>query len=59
MLVLSRRELESIVIGSGESAIVVQVVRIRGEKVRLAIQAPPEVPVHRWEVYQDIQRERK
>jgi carbon storage regulator len=56
MLVLSRQRDESIIIGDN---IVVTVVDIRGDKVRLGIQAPPEVSVHRREVYEAIQREKK
>ena len=55
MLVLSRHRDESIVIGHD---ITITVVEIRGDKVRLAIDAPREVPVHRREVYDAIQRER-
>ncbi len=47
MLVLSRKPDEQIVIGDG---IVVTVVEIRGDKVRLGIEAPREVSVHRQEV---------
>ncbi len=54
MLVLSRQRDESIVIGDN---IVVTIIDIRGDKVRLGIQAPGEVPVHRQEVYEAIQRE--
>ena len=54
MLVLSRHRDESIVIGSN---IVVTIVDIRGDKVRLGIEAPTEIPVHRREVYEAIQRE--
>ena len=54
MLVLSRQRDESIVIGD---KVVVTVVDVRGDKVRLGIQAPQEVPVHRREVYEAIQRE--
>ncbi|TXH19447.1 MAG: carbon storage regulator CsrA [Hyphomicrobiaceae bacterium] len=53
MLVLSRRKHESIVIGDG---IEVTVIEIRGDKVRLGITAPDNVPVHRREVYDAIQR---
>ena len=49
MLVLSRKKSESIVIGED---IVVMVVAIAGDKVRLGIQAPKKIPVHRLEVYQ-------
>ena len=45
---------ESIVIGDG---ITVTIVDIRGDKVRLGIEAPKEVPVHRQEVYEAIKRD--
>ncbi len=53
MLVLSRKLNESIVIRDN---IVITVVEIRGDKVRLGIEAPKEVPVHRREVYEAIKR---
>jgi carbon storage regulator len=56
MLVLSRQRDESIVIGDN---VVVTIVDIRGDKVRLGIQAPGEVPVHRQEVFEAIQRENR
>lgn len=52
MLVLSRKKNESIVVND---AIVITVVEIRGDKVRLGIEAPREVPIHRSEVYAAIQ----
>lgn len=54
MLVLSRQRDESIFIGDN---IKVTVVDIRGDKVRLGIDAPSEVPIHRQEVWNAIQRE--
>ena len=54
MLVLSRQRDESIMIGDN---FVVTIVDIRGDKVRLGINAPSEIPVHRQEVYEAIQRE--
>lgn len=54
MLVLSRKKNESIVI---DEKIVITVVEIRGDKVRLGIQAPREVPIHRSEVYEAIRAE--
>ncbi len=54
MLVLSRQRDESIIIGDN---IVVTIVEIRGDKVRLGINAPTEIPVHRQEVYEAIRRE--
>ena len=54
MLVLTRRKDEKIVIGDN---ITVMVVDIRGDKVRLGIEAPPEITVHREEVYQAIKAE--
>ena len=52
MLVLSRKVGESVVING---RIVVTVARVDGETVRLGIQAPEDVPVHRQEVYEEIQ----
>lgn len=52
MLVLSRKKNESIVI---DDAIVVTVIEIRGDKVRLGIEAPKEVGVHRQEGWAAIQ----
>jgi carbon storage regulator len=54
MLVLSRQRDESIIIGDD---IVITVVDIRGDKVRLGIDAPTVISVHRQEVYEAIQRE--
>lgn len=56
MLVLSRKKNESIMIGDD---IVITVVEIRGDKIRLGIQAPQIVPVHRKEVYRAIIEERR
>lgn len=56
MLVLSRQRDESIVIGDN---VVITIVDIRGDKVRLGIEAPGEVPVHRREVFEAIQRENR
>ncbi|MCM2371500.1 carbon storage regulator CsrA [Aporhodopirellula aestuarii] len=53
MLVLSRKKNESIVINNDIRIVVVE---IRGDKVRLGVEAPREVPVHRHEVYEAIQR---
>ena len=53
MLVLSRKRNESIVINND---ITIVVVEIRGDKVRLGVEAPKEVPVHRREVYDAIKR---
>jgi carbon storage regulator len=54
MLVLSRHRDESIIIGDD---VVITIVDIRGDKVRLGINAPQDIPVHRREVYEAIQRE--
>ncbi len=56
MLVLSRHRDESIMIGDD---VVVTIVDIRGDKVRLGIDAPQDIPVHRQEVYEAIQRENR
>ncbi len=53
MLVLSRKRDERIVIGE---SIVITVVDVRGDKVRLGIEAPADVPVHRQEVLEALKR---
>ncbi len=54
MLVLSRKKNESIVINDDVTIVVVE---IRGDVVRLGVEAPEEIPVHRREVYDRIKRE--
>ena len=54
MLVLSRKKNEQIMINSD---IIITVVEVRGDKVRLGVEAPKEVAVHRREVYEAIRRE--
>jgi carbon storage regulator len=54
MVVISRKRDESIMIGDD---IVITVVEIRGDKVRLGIEHPKEVAVHRREVWEAVQRE--
>ena len=56
MLVLTRKINEKIIIGH---SITLTVIEIRHGKVRLGIEAPKDIPVHRQEVYEAIQRERK
>ena len=51
MLVLSRKKDESIIINNDIRIVVVE---IRGDKVRLGVEAPKEIPVHRSEVYDAI-----
>ena len=53
MLILSRKPGESIVI---DGRICVKVVRVEGDAVKIGIEAPSDIPVHRQEVYQEIQR---
>jgi carbon storage regulator len=52
MLVISRKKNETIVIGDVE----VTIIEIRGDKVRLGIQSPADMPVHRKEVYDALKR---
>lgn len=56
MLVLSRHRNESIRINDD---IVITIVDIRGDKVRVGVDAPRHVPVHRQEVYEIIQQEKE
>lgn len=55
MLVLTRTIGQRLVIGNGE--IVLTVLEVRGNQVRLGVEAPKHIPVHREEVFQRIQRE--
>ncbi len=55
MLVLSRQKDESIMIGD---EVEITIVDVRGDKVRLGITAPKNIPVHRREIYDAIQREK-
>ena len=54
MLILTRRVNESLMIGD---KITVTVLEVKGSQVRLGVNAPKEVPVHRKEVYERVQRE--
>ncbi len=56
MLILSRKINESIVI---DGRIVVKVLRIEKDTVKLGIQAPPELPVHRQEIHDAIQKSKQ
>ncbi len=56
MLVLSRQKDESIVIGDD---VEITIVDVRGDKVRLGINAPKEISVHRKEIYNAIQKEKQ
>lgn len=56
MLVLARKVNQNIII---DGRITVKVIRLEGDVVKLGIQAPASVPVHRQEVYDEIQRNNK
>jgi carbon storage regulator len=52
LLILTRKVGESITIGDG--SITVSVVEVKGRQVRLGIDAPPELPIHRQEIFDKI-----
>lgn len=56
MLILTRRQGESICIGDD---VVVTILGVKGNQVRVGINAPKETPVHREEIYERIQREKE
>jgi carbon storage regulator len=56
MLVLTRKAEESITVGNG---ITVKVIEIKGNQVRLGIEAPKDTPVHRTEIFEKIVQENR
>lgn len=56
MLALTRKKGETIIIGDN---VEVTVLSVSGEQVKLGIEAPKEIPVHRFEIYEQIQKENK
>lgn len=59
MLVLSRKLNERIFIGQGDNMIVLTVVAIRGDKIRLGVEAPVEIPVDREEIFEAKLRDQR
>ena len=60
MLVLSRKAQEAVVVGgadSTQSLLKVTVLEIKNGSVRLGFEAPADVPVHRWEIWERIQKD--
>jgi carbon storage regulator len=57
MLILTRYAKEKIIIGDNE--IIIKVVRVEGKKVILGIEAPANMPVHREEIYDLIQKKKQ
>jgi carbon storage regulator len=57
MLVLSRHINERVVIGTPPNQVVVTLIEIRGDKIRLGFEAPANIPIHRQEIYNAIQRD--
>lgn len=55
MLVLTRRLNQSIMVGEME----VTVIEVRGDQIRLGIHAPKDVPVHRKEIWTQVQQENR
>ena len=58
MLILTRRVGETLMIGDGEKIITVTVLGVKGNQVRLGVNAPKDVPVHREDIYKRIQGEK-
>ncbi len=58
MLVLTRRKGESIMVGIA-GGVEIEIIELRGDRVRIGITAPPEIAVHRREVYEAILRQQK
>lgn len=58
MLVVTRKPGEKVIIGNHDCLIEVMIVEVRGDKVRIGIHAPSDIPINREEVYEAIQRQR-
>ena len=58
MLILTRRIGETLIIGEGENKVTATVLGVKGNQVRLGVNAPKDVSVHREEIYQRIQQEK-
>jgi carbon storage regulator CsrA len=56
MLILSRKKNEAIVFSTSQGDIVVEVVRVNGDKVRLGIECDKSISIHRKEVFDEIKR---
>jgi carbon storage regulator len=56
MLALTRRPGQVIVIGDGPTKVEIMIVNVSGDKVRVAVDAPRDVPVNRLEVYEKIRQ---
>ena len=54
MLILTRRPSEAIIIGEGDSEITITVLGVKGNQVRIGIDAPKETPIHREEIHDKI-----
>ena len=54
MLILTRKTGETLVIGEGDNQLTVTVLGVKGNQVRIGVNAPKDVPVHREEIYQRI-----
>lgn len=59
MLIIARKVGEKFVIGDGHDKTTVVVIEIRGDKVRLGLEAPREIPIHRQEIQDIINKSRQ
>ena len=58
MLILTRRVGEALIIGEGNNKAVVNVLGVKGNQVRIGVDAPKDISVHREEIYDRIQNEK-
>ncbi|HZX79897.1 MAG TPA: carbon storage regulator CsrA [Lysobacter sp.] len=58
MLILTRRPGEKIIVGEGENQVTILVAEIDGNRTKIGVHAPRNIPVHREEVFERVQREK-
>lgn len=59
MLLLSRKQGESIIIGDGDKKVTMTIISRKGSEITLGFEAPKDIPIHREEIYDKIKEEQE